>query len=94
MDILTSLQNLLYLTWNINVSNYKPSNNDENFGLQTVDVITYYDEISNFEYNSESREIKGTMPFEWTETNINQTVVHEELSIPKSFGTCLFQDLS
>ena len=55
-------------------------------GLNTVDVITYYDEISNFEYNSELREISYTMPFEWTETNINQTsVVHEELSIPKTF---------
>lgn len=64
--------------------------NDENFGLQTVDVITYYDEISNFQYNSELREISYTMPFEWTVANINQTsVVHEELSIPKSFGDLL-----
>ena len=64
--------------------------NDEYFGLQTVDVITYYDEISNFEYDSESREISYTMPFEWTETNINQTsVVHQEISIPKSFGDLL-----
>lgn len=63
---------------------------DEYFGAQRVDVITYYDEISNFQYNSDLREISYTMPFEWTATNINQTsVVHEELSIPKSFGDLL-----
>lgn len=63
---------------------------DKNFGSQIVDVITYYDEISNFEYDAGTREISYTMPFEWTQTNINQTsVVHQELSIPKSFGDLL-----
>jgi len=64
--------------------------NDEHFGSQTLDVITYYDKISDFQYNSELREISYTMPFEWTEISINQTsVVHVELSIPKSFGDLL-----
>ena len=63
---------------------------DPNFGEQNIDVITYYDEISNFEYNSDFKEITFSMPFEWTESNINQTsVVHEELAIPQNFGDLL-----
>ena len=63
---------------------------DPNFGEQNISVITYYDEISNFEYNPNSKEISYSMPFEWSESNINQTsVVHEELVIPKTFGDLL-----
>ena len=54
--------------------------NDPNFGQQTIQTITYYDEISDFQYDPTSREISFSMPFEWTSDNINQTsVVHEEL---------------
>ena len=63
---------------------------DPNFGEQNIHVITYYDEISDFEYNPNSKEISYSMPFEWSESNINQTsVVHEELVIPKTFGDLL-----
>ncbi len=63
---------------------------DLNFGEQNIHVITYYDEISNFNYDSNSKEISYFMPFEWTQSNINQTsVVHEELVIPKTFGDLL-----
>jgi len=63
---------------------------DPNFGEQNIHVITYYDEISNFEYNPNSKAITYSMPFEWSEYNINQTsVVHEELAIPKDFGDLL-----
>ena len=63
---------------------------DPNFGEQNIHVITYYDEISNFNYDSNSKEISFFMPFEWTQSNINQTsVVHEELVIPKKFGDLL-----
>ena len=63
---------------------------DPNFGEQQIDVITYYDEISNFEYDSDLKEIRFFMPFEWSESNINQTsVVHEELAIPQNFGDLL-----
>ena len=63
---------------------------DPNFGDQNIHVVTYYDEISGFEYDSDSKEISYTMPFEWSQTNINQTsVVHEELVIPKAFGDLL-----
>ena len=60
---------------------------DPNFGDQNIHVITYYDEISDFEYDSDSKEISYSMPFEWSYANINQTsVVHQELVIPKAFG--------
>jgi hypothetical protein len=63
---------------------------DPNFGEQNIHVVTYYDEISNFNYNSGSKEISFFMPFEWSQSNINQTsVVHEELVIPKKFGDLL-----
>ena len=63
---------------------------DPNFGEQNIHVVTYYDEISNFNYDSDSKEISFFMPFEWSQLNINQTsVVHEELVIPKKFGDLL-----
>lgn len=69
--------------------------NDPNFGEQTIHAITFYDEISNFNYDSNSKEITFSMPFEWTEYNVNQTsVVHEELVIPKAFGDLLVSGFS
>ena len=68
---------------------------DPNFGEQTIDVVTYYDEISDFQYDSNSKEIRYSMPFEWSKSNINQTsVVHEELVIPKTFGDLLVSGFS
>ena len=69
--------------------------NDPNFGKQTIQSITYYDEIKNFQYNSNSREITFEMSFDWNSDNINQTsVVHEELVIPKTFGDLLVSGFS
>ena len=68
---------------------------DTNFGEQNIQIISYYDEISNFQYDSNSKEIRFSMPFEWSQSNINQTsVVHEELVIPKSFGDLLVSGFS
>ena len=68
---------------------------DPNFGDQNIHVVTYYDEISGFQYDPASKEIKFSMPFDWTESNINQTsVVHEELVIPKTFGDLLVSDFT
>jgi hypothetical protein len=68
---------------------------DPNFGKQTIQSITYYDEIKNFQYNPNSREITFEMSFDWNSDNINQTsVVHEELVIPKTFGDLLVSGFS
>ena len=64
--------------------------NDANFGVQKLDIITYYDEIQNFQYNSNYSSISFMMQFEWSISNINQTsVIHEEIIIPKTFGDLL-----
>ena len=68
---------------------------DPNFGKQTIQSITYYDEIKEFQYNPNSREITFEMSFDWDVDNINQTsVVHEELVIPKTFGDLLVSGFS
>ena len=68
---------------------------DPNFGKQIIKTITYYDEISKFNYNSDLQEISFYMPFNWDYDNINQTsVVHEELVISKSFGDLLVSGFS
>jgi len=65
------------------------------FGPQIISVVTYYDEINNFQYDIESKEITFSMPFEWSINNINQTsAVHEELQIPKTFGDLLVSGFS
>ncbi len=68
---------------------------DPDFGNQNIQVVTYYDEISNFQYDPELKKISYSMPFEWTLKNINQTsVVHEEIIIPKEFGALLLSGFS
>ena len=66
---------------------------DPNFGTQSMSVVTYYDEISNFKYEPNSREISFSMPFEWEINNINQTsVIHEEITFQKAFGDLLVSE--
>ncbi len=86
------------LTFNAGISIAQTSKHEINhpiFGLQEINVITYYDEIKNFQYDIESKEITFSMPFEWSLDNVNQTsVVHEELVIPKTFGDLLVSGFS
>jgi len=61
--------------------------NDKEYGNQTVTVIAYYDEIRDFQYNSNDKTMNFVMPFNWNQDNVKQvSVVHQELKIPKSFG--------
>ena len=60
---------------------------DPNFGIQIIRLISYFDKPYNFQYEPQTRTISFDMPFEWTSENINRTsVVHEEITIPKTFG--------
>jgi len=81
------------LTFNAGISIAQTTRHDfvdPNFGEQNIHVVTYYDEISNFKYDSNSKTISYFMPFDWSKSNINQTsVVHQELVIPKEFGDLL-----
>ena len=64
--------------------------NDRNFGTQELSVITYFDQISEFSYDQETRQIEFSFPFQWDQKTIDQTsVIHEEVQIPKSFGDLL-----
>ena len=68
---------------------------DVNFGSQEVSVITYYDKIENFQYDQKENSMSFSMPFDWSEDNINQTsVVHEEIVISKTFGDLMVESLS
>jgi len=68
---------------------------DANFGNQEVNVITYYDQIENFQYEQKTNSISFSMPFDWSENNINQTsIVHEEIVISKTFGDLMVESLS
>ena len=64
--------------------------NDRNFGMQELGVITYFDQISEFTYDQETKQIEFSFPFQWDQKTIDQTsVIHEEVQIPKSFGDLL-----
>ena len=68
---------------------------DVNFGSQEVSIITYYDQIENFQYDQKTNSMSFSMPFVWSENNINQTsVVHEEIIISKTFGDLMVESLS
>lgn len=56
--------------------------NDVTFGIKS-----YYDKISNFDYDSNANIASFEMPFDWSEQNISHIpVVHEEFHFPKKFG--------
>jgi hypothetical protein len=64
--------------------------NDPNFGKQIIEFIAYYDQLGNFQYDPDTRVISFEMPFDWSEENINQSiVVHNEIRFSKSFGDLL-----
>ena len=64
--------------------------NDVNYGAQSLGIITYFDQITDFEYNNETKEISFSFPFEWNQKTVDQTsVIHEEVLIPKTFGDLL-----
>ena len=77
---------------------YKTSHNinDINFGQQQLDVITYYDLINDdFYYDANKIMINYSMPFDWSEKNIEQiSVVHQELIIPKTLGDLMVKSFS
>ena len=56
----------------------------------TFRVKSYYDAITNFQYDPNQNVISFEMPFDWSEQNISQIpFVHEEIFFPKTFGDFL-----
>jgi hypothetical protein len=59
-------------------------------GKQQIKILSYYDTPENTGYNKETKSISFSMPFDWSDSSINQTsVVHQEVFIPKSFAELL-----
>ena len=64
--------------------------NDVNYGKQELGVVTFFDQITYFDYEPESKEITFSFPFEWDQNTIDQTtVIHEEVLVPKTYGDLL-----
>lgn len=60
---------------------------DRETGDQNVTVIAYYDQISNFHYDSDKKIMSFSMPFNWSPDNVKQvSVIHQEFKIPRSFS--------
>lgn len=53
-------------------------------------IKSYYDKISNFDYNPEQKTVTFKIPFDWSEQKINHIpVIHKEVHFPKNFSEFL-----
>ncbi|MDQ4014026.1 MAG: hypothetical protein M3146_09935 [Thermoproteota archaeon] len=55
-----------------------------------IEIVSYYDDIKDFNFDETKKQIQFTMPFNWNITRLEdqkQLMVHQEVSIPK--GTSL-----
>lgn len=68
----------------IDTSTFSEKNNDgKNVDFQ---VKSYFDKLSDFEYNSSKKIITFEIPFDWDDQKINHIpVLHEEVHFPKNF---------
>jgi len=51
-----------------------------------LQIISYYDDIKDFNFDPSKKQIQFTMPFNWNTTRLEeqkQVMVHQEISIPK-----------
>ena len=63
---------------------------DVNYGKQEIGIVTFFDQISDFSYDTETKEITFSFPFDWDQKTIDQTtVIHQEVLVPKTFGDLL-----
>ncbi len=51
-------------------------------------IISYYDRVKDFNFESQKQQFTWAMPFDWNASRIQSTniFVHEEVKIPKSFA--------
>lgn len=62
----------------------------ENGKKYNIGIMSYYDTITNFEFDSKNSTISFDMPFDWSAQNLKQiTVVHQEVHIPKTYAEML-----
>ena len=61
--------------------------NDQTNKEQTIQLISYFDQIDGFSF--ESNTIKFSMPFDWNQDFEQLSVVHQEIRVPNTFGAFL-----
>ncbi|MEP0826538.1 MAG: hypothetical protein HRF40_13730 [Nitrososphaera sp.] len=51
-------------------------------------IISYYDQVSDFNFDAANQQLTWSMPFDWNVTRLEDTniFVHEEVQIPKSLA--------
>lgn len=85
-----TMQNQAFSTHITSITNHQYDKQDKNGNTIRFDVKSYYDEISGFDYSTDTNSITLEMPFDWSEQNISHTeVVHEEIHFPKKFTDLL-----
>jgi len=67
------------------VKNQQISLDDSNKNLIPIQIISYYDELKNFSFDQNTKEMRFTMPFDWNVTRLeaNKVMVHQEVNLPK-----------
>lgn len=55
--------------------------------VYNITLISYYDKIKQFDFDTNTKTLSWSMPFDWNANRVmtNNTLVHEEIKIPKSF---------
>jgi hypothetical protein len=50
-----------------------------------IQVISYYDELEDFNFDPSTKEMQYTMPFDWNISRLeeNKVIVYQEILIPK-----------
>ena len=68
---------------------YFPQKDQNNEDVE-FSTKSYFDSISNFNYDSNAKEVTFEMPFDWNETKMSHvSVVHVETHFPKDFAEFL-----
>jgi hypothetical protein len=68
---------------------------DPNYGPQKFGLIGYYDELSDFAFDSQERTISFSMPYSWPEHKKDeQFFVHNEILIPRTHGDLRYENFS
>jgi len=67
------------------------SQKDQNNADIEFSTKSYFDTVSNFNYDSEAKEVTFEMPFDWNESKMSHvSVVHVETHFPKGFLEFLY----
>ena len=53
--------------------------------MKPIQIISYYDELKDFNFDQSTNEMRFSMPFDWNLTKLeeNKVMVHQEILLPK-----------